>query len=176
MLALPAEAGSLGQRLFHDRCRVDENLDVGTAFRSQLAGDLLQPALDHIVIVAVACVDRNRCAVGLFERFQRILGRAVIHGEHDDGSCFRPKHPWVATASKRLGHPIHCAVLSLGDERRQPAGGLRNGIGRRHRDRVEPQPPCFAVDESAKVLGGPLHLAVQRTRRLFASDQKSRSI
>ena len=60
VLALPADAGGRGERLFHQRRGIDEHLDVGAGPRRKAGGDLLQLALDQVVIVAVAGIDRDR--------------------------------------------------------------------------------------------------------------------
>ena len=63
VLALPAEAGLFRERLLHHRRGVDEDLDVGAGSRGEPGRDLLQPALDDVVIVAVARIDGDRGAV-----------------------------------------------------------------------------------------------------------------
>ena len=65
VLALPADAGGFGERLFHDRRGVDEDLHVAAGPGDDAAGDLLQPALDDVVIVAVLRIDGDRAAVAL---------------------------------------------------------------------------------------------------------------
>ncbi len=64
VLALPAEARRLRQRLFHHRGGVDEDLDVGPALGGEQPGDALELALDDVVIVAPARIERNRRLVG----------------------------------------------------------------------------------------------------------------
>src|SRR3546814_5854424 len=51
VLALPAEAGGLGEVLFHDRRGVDENLHTCLQVVVQPARQRLQALLDEIVIV-----------------------------------------------------------------------------------------------------------------------------
>ena len=65
LVCLPCQPSpaACGQRLFHHRRGVDEHLHVAAGARRDLAGDLLQPALDHVVIVAVPRIDRDRAAV-----------------------------------------------------------------------------------------------------------------
>ena len=52
VLALPAEARRLPQRLLHQRRGVDEHLHVGAAQPRQPAGDALQAGADHVMVVA----------------------------------------------------------------------------------------------------------------------------
>ena len=63
-LALPAQSGHLRQRLFHQRRGVDEHLHLllfRPRSRNQKRGKPLQPALNKVVVVALARVDRD-CA------------------------------------------------------------------------------------------------------------------
>ncbi len=71
MLSLPAETGCCRQRLFHDRRRIDEDFDILAGARGKTGGDLLQPALDDIVIIAVACIDGDGGLVPLREQLPR---------------------------------------------------------------------------------------------------------
>ncbi len=71
VLALPAEARRRGERLLHHRRRIDEHLDLGPSRarrRDEPGGERLQPALDDVMIVAVARIDRDRGAVAGRER------------------------------------------------------------------------------------------------------------
>ncbi len=82
VLALPADAGGSGKRLLHERRGIDEHLDVGAGPRGEARGDLLQPALDQVVIVAVAGVDRDGRPVLPSEACQRVVIRPVVEAEH----------------------------------------------------------------------------------------------
>ena len=50
----------LGQRLFHQGRGVDEGLGLAGELLGDLAGELLQPALDQLVVVAALGVDGDR--------------------------------------------------------------------------------------------------------------------
>ena len=63
MLALPAEAGGLGERLLHQRRRIDEDLDLALRSRAQAMRQMLELALDHIVIVAPQRIDRDDAGI-----------------------------------------------------------------------------------------------------------------
>ena len=76
VLALPAEAGRLRQRLLHQRRRVDEDLHVAMRRRDQPARQRLQALLDHVVIIVALRIDRDRAARALFQDRERILGPA----------------------------------------------------------------------------------------------------
>src|SRR4029079_2838062 len=67
VLALPAKAGRLRERLFHDCRRVDEHLDVAAGLVREPARDGFQPRLDDLVIIVAAGIDRNRAAVAALE-------------------------------------------------------------------------------------------------------------
>ena len=130
VLALPAKAGSLGQRLFHHRRRIDEDLHITAACaRDEKARQLLQLALDDIVIIPVAGVDGNIAPVRVGKVLQRIPGRAIVHGQHDDGAHLRPQHAGAGTPVCRFFHPAHGAVMAIGEKLCQPLRGLRDGIG-----------------------------------------------
>ena len=61
LVCLPCQPmpGRLRQRLFQQRCGVDEHLHLGAEPAVHPAGQLLQPALEQLVIVAVAGIDRD---------------------------------------------------------------------------------------------------------------------
>jgi hypothetical protein len=90
VLALPAEPGRLGQRLFHHRSRIDEHLHVAAGARNDLAGDFLEPALHDVVIVSVARIDGDGGAVAQGKDAARIVVRPVVHRQHDDGAHVGP--------------------------------------------------------------------------------------
>ena len=61
VLALPADAGGGGERLFHQRRGVDEDLHARRPCApGEAPAEPLQPALDEVVIVAIAGIDRDR--------------------------------------------------------------------------------------------------------------------
>src|SRR3546814_7293486 len=66
VLALPAEPGRRRQRLFHHRRGVHEDLHVLACARGEPRGDLLETALDQVVVVAVARIDGDCRPVALF--------------------------------------------------------------------------------------------------------------
>ena len=64
VLTLPAEPGPLGERLFHDRRRIDKQLErTRPPLRSNARR--LQPAFQGVVIIAAASIDRNDAAIGV---------------------------------------------------------------------------------------------------------------
>ena len=65
MLALPAQTAAGGERLFHDRGRIDEYFHVAAGVGRQPARQLLQARFDQVVIVIALGVDRDRRAVAL---------------------------------------------------------------------------------------------------------------
>ena len=148
--ALPAYAGGGRQRLLHHWRGVHEHLHVAARARDDLAGDLLQPALHHLVVVAVAGVDRDGAAIAPGKQRSRVLVRAVIHGQHDDGAHLGPQYCRVGAALQRLGDPAHRAVEAGGDKFGKPRGRLRDGVGPGHGDGVEAGRRGLAVDQRAK--------------------------
>ena len=117
VLALPAQAGALGQRLLHQRRGVDEHLQLAAEARGHPAGQLLQPPLDQLVIVVALGVDRDR---------RRGRGRPAPPADRRPGRSSRPAR-WpsarsahmargVGAALGGLGHPAHLAVAAGVDE------------------------------------------------------------
>ncbi len=178
VLALPAEAGGFGQRLFHHRRGVDEHLDVGAAARGELAGDFLQPALDDVVVVAVVRIDRDRAAIRSAENVERIVIRPVVHARARRSSALPATRRCGSPRRGRgLSEPLHRAVQPFGHELREPCGRQRNGIGRGDGDQIEAGLSGLAVDEipEARRIGdGPggahleIEIRVMRDRRQAA--------
>ena len=83
VLALPADAGPRRQRLFHHRRGIDEHLHLRPEARHDELRQMLQHALDHVVVVAIARIDRDVAAVGLLQRGQRIAVGRVGQAERD---------------------------------------------------------------------------------------------
>ena len=81
VLALPAEAGALGERLFHHRRGVDEDLDAGGEAGGDEAGEVFELALEHVVIVAAAGIDGDAAAIGPGEDGERVVGGRVGEAE-----------------------------------------------------------------------------------------------
>src|ERR1700733_11066422 len=65
MLPLPPKTTALGQGLFHDRGRIDEDLHLAFEARHEELGQMFQPTLDEIVVVAVPGVNRYRTFASL---------------------------------------------------------------------------------------------------------------
>ena len=62
MFALPAQAGRLRQRFLHYRRGVDKNFDVAADLVDEPASEMLQPRLDHLVVIIALGVDRDGAA------------------------------------------------------------------------------------------------------------------
>ena len=103
----------------------------------QPAPKLLQPRLDHIVIIVAARIDRNAAARALLEHRERIVVRTVIDAEHDDRAHFGPQRARIAAPFGVGRHPFHVAVSAGGEKLAQPFADLRNRIRMRHADGVE---------------------------------------
>ena len=124
VLALPAEPGRWRERLLQDRCRVDEDLDRAPALGGEPAGELLEAALDQLVIVAMAGVDRDRAALAPREHRQRVLVRAIVEAEHDRALRRRPEAPRALPARRVAREPAHLALPAGGEE------GVPGGLDR----------------------------------------------
>ena len=133
MFALPAEPGARRERLLEQRRRVDEHFYV-RLFRprrsDQKRRELLELALEDIVIVAVARVDRNGAGLGALERRQRIGVGAVVEAEHDDAFGVAHQRPWIDPPLEGLGHPGHVAVRAFGEPGGEILARMRRRLGR----------------------------------------------
>ncbi len=125
------------QRLFHDGRGIDEDLDILSGARGKTARNVLQLALDDVMIVAVLRIDGYGRAILLFQNGERIGVRPVIHGQHHDGTDFRPQYARIGAAGFRFLHPVHIGVMAVGNILAQPFRRLRNCIGRGEGNRVE---------------------------------------
>ncbi len=116
VFALPAEAGALGERLFHQGGGVDEDLDLGRQASGDLAGECLQTALDDFVIVVASGIDGDVAGGAVGHLGQGVSVGAVVHAEHDGGPGVSPHGRGVGTAFEGGLHPAHVAVTSSLDK------------------------------------------------------------
>ena len=137
VLALPADAGGLGERLLHHRGGIDEDFDIAAGFFDEPASEAFQPRPDHVVIIVALGVDRDGAMQALSQDRQRIAIRAVIDAEHDDRAHVRPQHAGIAAPVGVFRHPVHVAVGAGGEEVAQPLGRVRDRVRPRDTDRVE---------------------------------------
>ena len=130
MLALPTKARGLGQRLFHHRGGVDENLDLGAGGGlDQPAAKALEALLDQIMIILALRIDADGAARALPQDRPRIrLGRIAFR-QHDHRPRRRPERGGVAAPFHPLGHPAHLAMQPGGHKGLEPPGGLGDRIG-----------------------------------------------
>lgn len=137
VLALPAETGGGGKRLFHHRGGIDEDFHILTGAGSKARGDLLQPPLDDVMVIAVAGIDRNGCLVWFRKQATRIFVRPVIEAEHDDGAHIAPERFWLRPTRLGFLHPRHGAVVAILEKLPQPLRCKRNAVGRRDATQIE---------------------------------------
>ena len=136
VLALPAKARRLRQRLLHDRRGIDEHLDLGRVEAliagggRELSRELLQAAFDDLVIIAVAGVDRDVARAFVGESRQRIAGRRVIRPEHHDADRLRPEFAGIGAARLSRGKPVHVSGRARGEPGGKAFAGAFDG-GRR---------------------------------------------
>ena len=127
LVCLPCQpAPALRQRLFHQRSGIDKHLHIRAASRRELPGKLFKPALDHIVIVAPARIDRHIALVARRQIVHRVVVRAVIHRQHDGASGLRPHGGRAGAARRRFRpatpcHPAGRPPQSRSGGRRFPA-------------------------------------------------------
>src|SRR5690606_13313528 len=102
MLALPAQPSRFRQRLFHQRGGIDKHFDIGAGAPRQEARQLLELALDDVVIVAVPRICRNRPDLLFLEQIQGVKVRAIIDPEQNDRARTVPEFC-------RIGAPLQSA-------------------------------------------------------------------
>ncbi len=141
MLALPANARGLRQRLFHHRRRVHEHLHFArlSGTRDDVLSKRLLHALHHLVVVAISGIDRDVAAITLLQRGERIVIRCVGQSKRDDGPRLRPERARVAPLLGAFSQPAHVAVLSGGDELGQSFPDRAAKLCRAEADHVEPE-------------------------------------
>ncbi len=101
--------------------------------------ELLELALDHIVIVAMARIDGNGPHIGAPERRQRIGQGAVIEAQHDDAPGVGHELARIHAALEGFSHPGHVAMRAVSEPGGKTFARLRRRIGRRDPASVEAQ-------------------------------------
>ena len=137
VLALPAEAGLFRQRLFHQGRGVDKDFHLLAGLARKFLGELFQPALHHVMIIAVAGIDGNIAGGAGFQVFERIALRPVIHGDDEGGFRLRPHIGGLFPALERCFHPAHGAVTAFFDKFLQPSRRRPGLIGAADADSVK---------------------------------------
>ena len=149
VLALPADAGAFGQRLLHHRRGVDEHLHRRAEARHDELREVLQLALDHVVIVAVAGIDRDAAAVGLVERGERIVLRRIGQAEGDHAARRRPQRSADATrcSARRASQPMSpCWPAARNSASRSRASVAEFGVA--EADSIEAQRQRAVADQA----------------------------
>src|SRR5260221_132980 len=116
MLALPADAGHLRQRLFHHRRGVDKDLELARPAPGDPARQRSQPFLDRVVVVATAGIDRDLAPLGIARGGERIVIGAVIHAEHDYRARVGPQYLRVAPPRPGRRGPAPIALIDAPEE------------------------------------------------------------
>ena len=137
VLALPAEPGGGGERLFHHRRGVDEDFDVCAALAGEPRRELLQLALEDVVVVLALRVDGDGAAHWVIQRLERIGLGCVAHAQHDDRAHIGPQTVRAAPPLGVRRHPFHVAVAAGGEKFAKALAGGARGIGRGHAHGVE---------------------------------------
>ena len=131
MLALPAEAGGFGQRLFHHRRGVDKDFYLAFRLTDQPAGGALKRALDDIMIVLALRIDRYPAVIGHAFQGKRILGGRVAHSQHDHRLHIGPQSGRISALIGPVGHPDHITLAAFAQPLLQalPGFGRQSGGG-----------------------------------------------
>ena len=167
VLALPAEPGALGERLFHDRRGIDKELQRARPALLDPMRERLQAALQGVVIIAPARIDRNDAAIGsLSASASGSSSGAIIDAEHDDAARLGPQRLRIAAPRRGAGEPTHVAVIAARDELAEPGArlGVEPRLGKTDRIKAGGERPI--ADRLADRVGHPpLSRARDRGRR-----------
>ena len=140
MLALPAHPGLLRQRFFHDRCGVDEQLDLTGIGLCHPTGQLAELLFDHIMIVTPSLgIGADRAAVQPLQHGERIDLWPIIQPHHDGGARARPHCSRVGAAVRGCGHPVHVAMAAFAQIQGEARPTHARRTGWRKADSVEAQ-------------------------------------
>src|SRR5690606_1505595 len=151
VLALPAQARPLSQRLLHQGGGVDEDLDLLTQPRGDLTGQDLQPSLDDLVIVVAARIDGDVARRRLLKLWPGVFVRTVVHAQDDGRLGAVPHGGGVGAALQRRLHPAHVAVAARIDEIGQPFARAPRLSGRGEAAHAEAQLGGALSDEDAGI-------------------------
>ncbi len=159
MLPLPAQPRLRRQRLLHDRRGIDENLHLHTR---RGAGDdelreVLQPALDDVVVIAMPRIDRDIAPIRLAQRRKRVALRRVTCAQRYDAADVGPKRARIAALLHPSRQPAHLAMLPGGKEIAQPGAGAGVEFSRREPHRIEAERHRLGANGPAQILGGRAH-------------------
>ena len=163
VLALPADPGGGGQRLFHHRRGVDEHLELAPGLLDQPAGERFERLLDRLVIVAALRIDRDPPGRAVAGKRHRVVVGRVAHAQRDRRLRLRPqrvrRNPLVSAPLD----PFHRPVAAVGDPLHQMGPGVRRGIGAREAAGDEAKSRCLRLIASFSV--EPLSIALHYTVR-----------
>ena len=97
----------------------------------------LEAALQGVVVVAAARIDRDDAAVRCIEQGQRIVLGRIIDAEHDHRPRLGPQRARIAAPCRGAGEPAHIAVITASEELAE--SGARLGVETRfgETDRIE---------------------------------------
>ena len=151
VLALPADPRRLAQRLFHDRCGIDEDLHARARhFGHQPPRQRLERALHNIVVIGALGIDRDARTVLRSGQCKRIGSGGIAHAQRDHAARIGPERLRALAVLEARFHPLHRAVVALGQPPLQPRGAHR--IIRRRRDAAgrKTKPRSFGLDPAGQ--------------------------
>ena len=120
VFSLPPGAGARCQWLFHQRGGIDKHLYSRTTFRRKLSGKLLQLALDHVMIVAAARINRDIATANGAQIIHRVMIGAVIHQGNNGGTRICPHSDRLATAVRCFAQPDHVTFKPVSQKSVKP--------------------------------------------------------
>ncbi len=95
-------------------------------------GELLQLALEDVVVVLALRVDGDGAARRMVQRLERIGFGRIAHAQHDDRAHIGPQTSRAAPPLGMRRHPLHVAVATGGKKFVEALAGGARGIGRCH--------------------------------------------
>ena len=175
MLALPAHARLCGERLFHQRRRIDENFHLSPRLGHEGAGELFQARLDEVMIVPAPRIDGDVSDSAFGQQLHRVDTRPIV--QCDDDSRFRPgPHGGRGPAPVQRGfHPLHLAMATVCHESLKPFTCRPWLIGPRDADAVETYRTRRVFEESFGRTGQGIRSRDRHNGRPVAYPRSGRS-
>jgi hypothetical protein len=139
MLTLPSQTCALSKRLFHDGRSVYKDLHVAMKYSRCELRQMLQTALEHLVVVSIASIDGNVPGRSFCQVFKRIRIRCVVKAYHYDALDIWPQTVGLTSLRRSIGKPSHAPMISRVNEGDQSRAGVFRKFGVAKANCIEPQ-------------------------------------
>ncbi len=107
--------------------------------RLEQPGQFLELALDDVVIVAIARIDRDVADLRSLQVGHRVGIGPVVHPQHDHRARLAPQRLGRRAPLRRIGHPLHLAMPLAFERHSELFRQVRPRIGARNAEGVKAQ-------------------------------------